>query len=551
MSDVTRVLEDIRHQVTAGPGAFDRLARRRRRRQRNRRIGTVVVALVVALLAIGGVVSAFRGAGSREPARRIDRSNVSRLGLSWTADLGGRSAIALDTQARPLDVSHPPVVADGSVFIGTNRGLLYAFPESCAPSTACRPRWSADVGAAIRWAPVVTDGRVFVETSDRLFSFPEICTAVCKQLWSVPVAAQPSVPRNPSSPAPSIGPPAVLDGVVYTHDQASGNVAAFDAATGDRRWIARACCASEGLSQTVVSGGVAYVERYDRNPGSVVALAVSTGSEVWVGRAIRPAGSSPLYTSVIIADGEVVTTFGDTLTAFPVGCRADCSPDWTFQQPGWILGKPVTDGRSVYVMAWNSRTTGSVFAFDAHCGSGEAICAPRWSAADQVGFGDPAVAGGSLFVTSALGDALEVYSTNCGTGGATCDPVARFEGLGLPHPPVTSGGLVYVSTESGTLWAFPAGCTSQQTCVAVWRWRGPPTPAGTSAGALSPPVVAGDRLFVDSFGGTMFAFQLTAGTGQPTRGVPSGSDLGIVLVVAAIIGVAALAGYRRRRFESF
>jgi Tol biopolymer transport system component len=70
VSEITALLEDIRRQVTAEPGAFERVARQRDRKRRNRRVGTIALALLVAAIGAVGLTRAFGHVGHQVPAVR-------------------------------------------------------------------------------------------------------------------------------------------------------------------------------------------------------------------------------------------------------------------------------------------------------------------------------------------------------------------------------------------------------------------------------------------------------------------------------------------------
>lgn len=97
--------------------ALDRLVRRRNRKQRNKRIGTAVLALAVAAVAIGGAVQVFRQAERRTPAGQLPLGSFE-LVHGWIA-CGGQPLTAIDPSSSPGSVNevrltpaedHAPVV---------------------------------------------------------------------------------------------------------------------------------------------------------------------------------------------------------------------------------------------------------------------------------------------------------------------------------------------------------------------------------------------------------------------------------------------------------
>jgi hypothetical protein len=117
MSDTKELLQRARKQFAPPDGIMESLTRRRDRKQRNRRVGTAVLALVVAAVAIGGVVRAFDLAETSRPAElpkrpeswtRVEFSHISGPGASgnrdsegtriWSITAGGPGLVAVGTE---------------------------------------------------------------------------------------------------------------------------------------------------------------------------------------------------------------------------------------------------------------------------------------------------------------------------------------------------------------------------------------------------------------------------------------------------------------------
>src|SRR5204863_531681 len=76
--------------------------------------------------------------------------------------------------------------------------------------------------------------------------------------------------------------------------------------------------------------------------------------------------------------------------------------------------------------------------------------------------------------------------------------------------PAVVGGVVYVGSDDGHLYAFPASCGSgNATCTPLWH-------AATSAGVFSSPAVANGVVYVGSEDGNLYAFPASCGTGNAT-----------------------------------
>jgi hypothetical protein len=92
--------------------SLERLIRRRDRRQRNRRVATAALALVIAAVAIGGVVEAFRRGERTEPASPGD--------VAWIDQFGG---VGRDS-AGDVAVDDHGVYVGGTTIEGGERGFL-------------------------------------------------------------------------------------------------------------------------------------------------------------------------------------------------------------------------------------------------------------------------------------------------------------------------------------------------------------------------------------------------------------------------------------------
>lgn len=81
-----------------------------------------------------------------------------------------------------------PVVGDGTVFLATGDGRLWAFPTDCHGSH-CDPLWRTIVGQAL-FEPVVANGVVYVGSLNfiylkgTIYAFPTTCTKGCQPLFS-------------------------------------------------------------------------------------------------------------------------------------------------------------------------------------------------------------------------------------------------------------------------------------------------------------------------------------------------------------------------------
>jgi hypothetical protein len=547
-------------------GAWEGFGRRRDRKRRNQRIASAVLALIVAVAAIGGLFAAFRKGEHRAPATpSITPSNVANLKLTWSADLGS-PASAVPNNALHVIWPYPPTVYHGLVFVQTERNMQ-AFDASCGTGGAtCRPLWVFDTGAGYSTPPTVANGILYVTRAGKLFSFKDGCANggdTCTHRWTADVGR-------------AYDPPVVADGIVYDYDAAGGTLYAFktDCSVGmpPGTRTGGVVCAPLWTATTAptnrqpplfiarydfrpaVSGGIVYVvSKADDHINRLYAFDTGTGKQLWVGETPYPLGQSiDSGNRPVVAGGLVFVNFGDTLYAFPASCRTDggkCGPAWTWTYRGsGHTGPPVVAGGVVYLRSWSSQSAGQTYAFPVDCGTGGVTCKPTWTAADE-GWGN-VVLGGDLVVSTSNGQqALDAYPTSCGSGGSTCAPAWRATTVAGAPTVVIANGVVYAGTDGGVsriggrLYAFPASCgTSGGECQPAWT-------SPKSGGWMSPPAVEGSMLFSTTGDGKLYAF----GLGGNQRGLSSSqrhNTAVFYIVVAVVAGTLLLLRVRRRRANS-
>jgi PQQ-like domain len=106
-------------------------------------------------------------------------ATVPHIGLMWT----GMTAGSIDSS---------PVVAGGTVYVGTAFGRLLAYPVGCATNGGfCQPTWKgATNGAAIYSSAAVANGVVYINGAGSdgiLYAYPVGCAtggALCQPLWT-------------------------------------------------------------------------------------------------------------------------------------------------------------------------------------------------------------------------------------------------------------------------------------------------------------------------------------------------------------------------------
>lgn len=253
--------------------------------------------------------------------------------------------------------------------------------------------------------------------------------------------------------------PLVAEGSVF---MASGDdigpsvLSALDPHDGSVRWSLTYPDSVGGFSTPAYAGGRLYVPVLTRGlEGTVDAYRASDGVLLW-------SSPSPLPTGAPTVVGEIV-----------------------------YQGFAVLDSGG-FSYGWQARDSAS----------GDVLFGARVSG---IGYPSVAVADGILYAGAGAYDAAGVV--NCGGGPPkSCSPLWSYTTAGTT--PAISDGLVYMTTDSGKLAAFPAKGCGQPTCAPVWK-------ATVGTLSVSPAAVAGGVVFVNAQDGALYAFRAT-GCGAPT-----------------------------------
>jgi len=336
----------------------------------------------------------------------------------------------------------PPVVADGTVYVGTSAGKFHAVR---AADGAGVWTWTGTNGIDGR-AVVGPDTIFVVDTRMNLLALHRATGAL---RWSVPLhdeklAGHPA-PNNPTFNHRAAV-PLLLDGVVYC-GSSDGGVYALDAATGERLWRhdARAPVFSgiglhghDTLMFGTMDGSVVLLDRRTRTE----TLRVKTGGGV-------------VTTPVVAADKLIVGSRDYLLHAFNL---ADGSPAWKFSYWfSWIESTPALVDGLVYVGA---------------------------SDYSRVTVLDPA--------TGHVRWATPVHGMNWGTPLVTADAV--FTGTASQNIPGTAiahtGGIMALDRATGAV---------------RWQLLAPPAPETGFGGYAGSLALAGDLVIAAGFDGGLIA----------------------------------------------
>ncbi len=445
MPDLKHVLDARRAALTPDAGGFDRLIRRRRHKEIRGRITAGVVALVVVAGGFLAASSIWGGARRvREGGVPIDRSSIGSLSVAWTAHVAGGATA--------------PVVGDGLVFVGSKtEDRLYAFPQAC--ESTCSPLWVAEAGSGqVLSTPVLLDGVVLV-SSDRLYAFDEHCATTCRPLWT---SARLPRPDGLSAPVVANGRVYVENGrYLYSFDPRCGTDAAICPARpvgtggrGDSHYRSR------DSAELVAGGDLVYVMWPDWSMSVFTTRCRNGGCPpVWN---IAPVSS---FRGSLLAFADNTLYVGANAYRSDCGVGGGCSPEWiggllgttrSLYLTAEVTGLTVEDG-TVYMAA------NRLYAFPEGCATDGATCAPAWVGPRQFdsviatyrSWSTPIVSNGLVFAAT---DRLYAFAVGCGVRGATCRPL--WVGPPSPAAVVSSvavgGNRMFVASSDGQVRAYQA-----------------------------------------------------------------------------------------------
>jgi outer membrane protein assembly factor BamB len=309
--------------------------------------------------------------------------------------------------------------------------------------------------------------------------------------------------------SPVVAPPAMSSGSVIVGD-AGGGLHAIDKSTGVPQWSTPGAEGDRIGASPVVTPDRIYVHvikaaaadeliAFDQAGGRKWGRRFGQNELVWGAPAIDGSSPQPGNVHSTTSEGTLLTT--------------GTSDGVNVPDPQSDAGQfPMASGDTVYV---GSRF-GAVRAYKSD-NSGE-----RWPTGAGVVKGrigsTPAVAGGNVLVTTAVGDAGTLFALRTDNGS-----VARE--IPLPSAPVGSpfvaAGLVCVVGEDGTVTAFDPTITDPTTGWKV-RWQTVVTPPGWSVGTAT-----ASTLYLASANGVVHAINAATGDQRWTF------DLGGAVTLAA------------------
>ena len=322
----------------------------------------------------------FRG-GAAHTGEYRTRGVPAFGGLEWRVQTQG-------------PVRSSPVIAGGTLYIGSGDGHLYAID-----ATTGSVRWRHATPAAIASTPAVANGLVFVNGNDGRFR--AVRASDGRLAWSFATGAAIPLAWGYESGEIYTSSPAI-DGSAIVFGSQDGHVYALDARTGRERWRFRT--AGRVYSSPAISAGTVYAAD---QAGNVFALSLTTGREIWR-----------------------FATEGTRLN----------SADWGFDRTT-VQSSPAVVGGTVYVGARD----GFLYAIDRANGT------QRWRHDHKVSWvnSSPAVSDGLVYAGTSDGRFVQAVDT------ATGEERWRAKAQSTVWAsPAVDGALAYVGEGDGTMYAL-------------------------------------------------------------------------------------------------
>ncbi|MGK5532741.1 outer membrane protein assembly factor BamB family protein [Streptomyces sp. URMC 129] len=350
-------------------------------------LGAGVAGVSAAALVAGLVGDRWRGAGD-------DAANIPSGERRWAFATGDA-------------VVSSPAVADGTVYVGSLDGSLYALDAASGAR-----RWAYSTAERVLSSPLVADGVVYVGSLDgQLYALD---AENGERLWEF------------GTDDAVLSSPALGGGYVYV-GSGDGNLYAVDAESGAPRW--EFATGDVVDSSPATADGVVYVGSLD---GRLYAVDAKSGEQLW-----EFATEGDIFSSPAVVDGTVYVGSADA-RLYAVDA-ATGERRWAFAADARVFSSPAVAGGTVYVGSDDSR----LYAVDAANGT------RRWSfpLTDAAGISSPAVVDGVVYIGSADGN---LYAVDAATGRYrwtfTTDASVRSS-------PAVAGGIVYVGSDDGHLYA--------------------------------------------------------------------------------------------------
>lgn len=341
-----------------------------------------------------------------------------------------------------------PTVVNGTVYIGSNDGTLYAINAETGEQ-----EWAfTDPDHWIRSSPAVSDETVYFGTENGVEHEGHVYAldaASGEQNWVTETAI-----------GPSKSSPTVADGSIYFPGEGSGTgeragVYALDADTGAEQWHFE-----EHLpASPVVMNGTVYVgSRRGNDDSQIYAIDAESGDQVWESNA--PDGD--VRTAPAVSDGLVYVGAGlnfpndedpphdQTLYAIDASTG---ETEWTFETTGRPSVTPTVEGGTVYIGTAeeyeDGEFQGNIHAVDATTGEERWAFSTLESDYFTTNIGSaPTIVDGTVFF-----GAFGLIALDAETGAEQW----YFGPSNARSSPTIVDGVAFVGIDDGSVYAIDAG----------------------------------------------------------------------------------------------
>ena len=348
-------------------------------------------------------------------------STVPAGKVKWSFDTGNK-------------VRSTPVLCDGTLYVGSNSGHLYALDAQSG-----KLKWKFQAAGAVASSPSVFRDMVFVEAGDTAIHAVDAKTG--REKWTVKTG--PPIPPDPrlmssgkwefehSSP--------VIAGETLYIGSADGNVYALDTASGKARWVFKT--AGRVRATPAVAEGAVFAGSMD---GNLYALDAERGTLKWkfktAGNKYFPLGEVQSTPAV----GEGAVFFGARDGALYALDVATGTQLWKADQENfsWVIGGPAIYKGTVIVGTSDAQ---DIKAYDAKTGR------VKWQVKSPEPaniLASPVISGSTLYVGDFYGSMLWLNAdTGKLLGGFSTDER-------IVSSAVIRGGVLYFGAEDDRVYAL-------------------------------------------------------------------------------------------------
>jgi outer membrane protein assembly factor BamB len=232
-----------------------------------------------------------------------------------------------------------PTVYDGTVYIGSDDGRLYAIDAQNG-----NLKWAFSTQGIVRSRPSIADGLVYISSDDgKIYA---INTQSGKQAWRKEIGN--FLPREKreklgTNTAPTgwddlQSSPVAVDDQVFV-GSLDGKLYALDARTGDIKWTFKT---GEKVRATpTVKEGIVYIGSWD---GTVSALDARTGVPFWT----TPIGGQ-VQTTALVVDGVIFTASRKASVVALNAHTGEMIWECDYGKNMWVESSPVMQEGIVYI----------------------------------------------------------------------------------------------------------------------------------------------------------------------------------------------------------